>query len=271
MIDSHVHFWNYDPRRDAWITPDMQAIRQDFLPAQFEQVNPGAGCVAVQASQTDLETGFLLQLASDNPTIQGVVGWTDLRAPNVEDTLAQYKTLALLKGFRHIVQAEPEGFLAQPDFIRGIHALGRAGFRYDILVFSQQLTEVAAFLEACPPQPFVLDHCAKPAIASGRIDDWTADIQRIARHPNVSCKVSGLLTEANWQNWSAKEIYPYLDVVFSAFGIERLLFGSDWPLVQLAGGYRAWLNLLSAYLDGFSEAEKTAFFGGNAARFYTLS
>ncbi|WP_129714096.1 amidohydrolase [Pedobacter sp. SYP-B3415] len=271
MIDSHVHFWNYDPVRDAWITTDMQLIRRDFLPADFRAANAEAGCIAVQASQSEAETDFLLQLAGEDDVIRGIVGWVDLRAADVGERLAYYRQFPIIRGFRHVVQGEPAGFLLRPEFLNGIRELTGAGFTYDILVYHHQLDDVIRFLEQFPGQRFVIDHGAKPGIAAGLIDDWAEKMRTIAQHPAIYCKASGLLTEADWARWKPETIFPYLDVLFDCFGSRRLMFGSDWPVVQVAGGYRAWLALLQDYLKDFSEPDKRAFFSDNATAFYKLS
>ncbi|ASZ11625.1 amidohydrolase family protein [Chitinophaga pendula] len=273
-IDSHQHFWRYHPVKDAWITDDMQVIQRDFLPDDLQPVltaNGITGCVAVQADQSEAETDWLLQLAGAYPFIKGVVGWVDLRAEHIRERLLHYKQFPLLKGFRHIVQAEPDpAFLLGKEFLRGIAALQDFGFTYDILVLSTQLPAVVSFVAQCPAQKLVVDHLAKPAIRSGDIHEWANDMRQLGRHPHVYCKVSGMVTEADWQGWHADDLRPYLDVVFEAFGPERLLFGSDWPVCLVAAQYAEWCALLEDYMQGLTFAEKRMVWGGNAKQFYNL-
>lgn len=274
-IDAHQHFWHFDPVRDAWITPDMAAIRRDFLPtdlAPILQQHGLAGCVAVQASQSEAETDWLLELAATHSFIKGVVGWVDLQADNVAERLGHYQQFAKLKGFRHVLQGEADrALMLAPAFRRGVGALAKFGFTYDLLILPDQLGYAAELAQAFPNQPLVVDHIAKPPIKAQEIDDWMRDIRQLAAHENVCCKVSGLVTEADWQHWQAQDFRPYLDVVFAAFGPERVLYGSDWPVCNVAGGYDRALGLLADYLAPFSAAEQAQFWGDNAARFYGLT
>jgi L-fuconolactonase len=273
-IDAHQHFWHFDPVRDAWITPDMAAIRRDFLPTDLQpllQQHGLAGCVAVQASQTEAETDWLLGLAAAHDFMKGVVGWVDLQADNVAERLGHYQQAAKLKGFRHVLQGEADrALILTPAFRRGIGALAAGGFTYDLLILPDQLGFAAELAQAFPNQPFVVDHMAKPPIKAQEIDDWMRDIRRLATHENVCCKVSGLVTEADWQHWQPQDFRPYLDVVFAAFGPTRVLYGSDWPVCNVAGGYSRALGLLEDYLAPFTPAEQAQFWGDNAVRFYNL-
>ena len=274
-IDAHQHFWHFDPVRDAWITPDMAAIRRDFLPKDLQpllQQHDLAGCVAVQASQTEAETDWLLELATAHDFIKGVVGWVDFQAADVAERLGHYQQAAKLKGFRHVLQGEADrALMLQPAFRRGIGALAAFGFTYDLLILPDQLGYSAELAGAFPNQPFVVDHIAKPPIKAQEIDGWRRDIQRLAAHDNVCCKVSGMVTEADWQHWRPQDFHPYLDVVFTAFGPQRVLYGSDWPVCNVAGGYSRALGLLADYMAPFSATEQAQFWGDNATRFYHLS
>ena len=274
-IDAHQHFWHFDPVRDAWITPDMAAIRYDFLPtdlAPILQQHGLDGCVAVQASQSETETDWLLELAAAHGFIKGVVGWVDLQADDVAERLGHYQQFAKLKGFRHVLQGEADrALMLAPAFRRGVGALAEFGFTYDLLILPDQLGYAAELAQAFPNQPFVVDHIAKPPIKAQEIDDWMRDIRQLATHENVCCKVSGLVTEADWQHWQPHDFRPYLDVVFAAFGPERVLYGSDWPVCNVAGGYDRALGLLADYLTPFSAAEQAQFWGDNATRFYGLT
>ncbi len=273
-IDSHQHFWVFDPVRDAWITPDMETIRRDFLPNDLEPVlrNTGIeGSVAVQASQSEIETEFLLQLAEQNDFIKGVVGWVDLRSELVSERLEYFRQFPKLKGFRHIVQGEPDDlFLLRTEFMDGIRALENYGYTYDILIFPKHLPTAREFVTRLPHQLFVVDHLAKPYIKTGEIDKWTSDIQSLAKRENVCCKVSGMVTEADWEQWTPEQLRPYLDVVFEAFGPERVMFGSDWPVCLVASSYERWVQLLQEYTGSLSPYEQEKFWGGNAKDFYSL-
>lgn len=273
VIDSHQHFWVFDEERDSWITPEMEKIRKNFLPADLEPVlkaNGVDGCVAVQADQSNQETEFLLQLAESNDFVKGVVGWIDLRADNLYDRLEVCSQFEKLKGFRHVVQGEPDGFLEQPDFIKGVRQLTAFNFTYDILVYPTQLKASYTFAKQLPNVRFVLDHIAKPYIKKGEIEGWAKDIKKLAELPNVSCKVSGMVTEADWYNWKNEDFTPYLDIVFEAFGANRILFGSDWPVCLVAAEYGAMKDILSSYLAKLSKDEQKKIWGENAVKFYSL-
>ena len=273
VIDSHQHFWIYDPVRDSWITPEMEKIRQNFLPENLKLVleaNGVDGCVAVQADQSNSETEFLLQLAEANDFIKGVVGWTDLRADNLYDRLEVCSQFEKLKGFRHIVQGEPDAFLLQPDFIKGVGQLVAFDFTYDILVYPTQLEASYSFAKQLPKVKFVLDHIAKPYIKKGEIETWARDIKKLAELPNVSCKVSGMVTEADWYSWQNADFVPYLDTVFEAFGSDRLMFGSDWPVCLVAAEYGAMKDVLTNYVSKLSGNEQNKVWGENAVKFYSL-
>jgi len=273
-IDSHQHFWKYNKENHSWIGDDMAVIRQDFLPDQLRAVyqqNQVNGCVAVQADQTVEETDFLLDLASEHDFIRGVVGWADLQSPDIAEQLANYRQFKKLKGFRHILQGEAQRDLClQKSFLNGISLLERHGFAYDILILKDQLQYIPELVSAFPNQRFVIDHLAKPTIKDGKIRDWKRDIELVALHDNVHCKVSGMVTEADLQRWRTEDFTPYLDVVVEAFGVKRLMFGSDWPVCLAAGNYMQVINIVRSYFNSFSEYEKSLVFGANAIDFYQL-
>lgn len=275
IIDAHQHFWQFDPVRDAWITEDMQTIRKDFLPADLEPVlkNNGVdGCVAVQADQSETETDFLLRLAGENAFIKGVVGWVDLRAGDVKSRLEHYAQFPLLKGFRHIVQGEPDkNFLLRDDFGRGIKALAEYDFTYDILVYPHQLPAVAEFVKKFSGHPLVIDHLAKPDFETGELKGWEQHIRNIARYKNVYCKLSGMVTEADMQNWKQEDFIPFLEVALEAFGPDRLMFGSDWPVCLLAAEYEEVAGIVRQFVSKLSQAEQTQIMGGNAVEFYKIN
>lgn len=273
-IDSHQHFWVFDPVRDNWINDEMVVLKNDFLPAQLLPVlqkNGIDGCVAVQASQTDDETMFLLELAAENPFIKGVVGWVNLMADNIEEQLEAYGQYNQLKGFRHILQSEPDKqYMLQPAFQNGISALQKYGYTYDILIYPEHLPYAAQLVSSFPDQKFVVDHMAKPPIKTKEIKDWQNDIESLAKHQNVYCKISGMLTEANWAHWEVADFTPYLDVVLNAFGANRIMFGSDWPVCLLAGAYKGTMQVMHNFIEKLSAIEQELFFGGNAVSFYNL-
>jgi len=273
-IDSHQHFWEFDAVRDAWITDEMSVLRRNFLPPDLSpELAAGAmdACVAVQADSSEEETEFLLALAARYPFIAGVVGWVDLRSPGAARRLEHYSQFEKFRGVRHIVQAEPDDqFLLRQDFCRGIAALGQFGFTYDILIYPRQLPAAVRFAERFPDQPIVVDHLAKPLIRAGEIADWERRMRALAAHPRVFCKLSGMVTEADWRGWKPADFAPYLDVVYDAFGPERLMFGSDWPVCLLAASYRQVRELAASYVRAHGPAAEAAIFGGNAVRFYGL-
>jgi L-fuconolactonase len=272
FIDSHVHFWKYDKKRDAWMN-DMKTLQQDYLPPTLAGTlkrNGVAGCVAVQADQSELETHFLVELAKTNDIIKGVVGWIDLQNENVRERLHYFSQYPVIKGWRHIVQSEADDFLLQPAFQNGVSALLSYNYAYDILIYPKQLRAAIEFVSKFPEQKLVIDHCAKPNIAAKEISDWEASIEEIAKNPNVYCKLSGLFTEAKPKQWSPGDFYPYLDTVFNAFGTHRLLFGSDWPVILVSGMYVQWKSLLEKYMEGFDREEKEKVFRDNAMRVYNL-
>lgn len=273
-IDSHQHFWKYNPVKDAWITDDMKVIQRNFLPVDLWpllQLNNVDGCVAVQAEQSENETDFLLQLAGENDWIKGVVGWVNLSAVNLEERLQHFSQYEKLKGFRHIVQAEPANdFLLSADFCMGIAQLSKYNFTYDILVFPRQLKYVPAFVAQFPQQAFVIDHLAKPDFIKADFEEWENAMKAVAAYPNVHCKVSGMVTEANWNTWTIEDFSYCLDVVTEAFGIDRLLFGSDWPVCLLAASYQETCNIVHRYFMQFSMEEQGKLWGKNAVDFYHL-
>ena len=273
-IDAHQHFWHYEPERHSWITDDMQRIRRDFLPTDLQPVLSAAGiagCIAVQADQSEEESHFLLQLAAENDFIKGVVGWVNLSSPALESRLEYYAQQARLCGFRHIVQAEPDpNFLLRDKFKTGISLLERFDFTYDILVFPHQLGAVLELVRLFPNQKFIIDHIAKPYIKDGYYDGWANQMKAIAQYENVYCKVSGMVTEADWTNWQYDDFVPYLDLVFQAFGTQRIVYGSDWPVCLVAAEYSTMKSIVDQYITAFSETEKEQIMGKNAIQFYNL-
>lgn len=273
-IDAHQHFWNYDVVRDAWMTDEMGVIKKDFKPSDLKPIldrNQIEGTVLVQVQQDNQENEWLLNIARSHSFVKGVVGWIDFTAPNLKEQLETFSGEDLLKGFRHIVQSEKDpDFLNRPQFLEGVKALSGYGFTYDMLIYHHQLPMAVRFAKALDGQPLVLDHIAKPDIRGGEWKTWSEGIKMLAQFPHVFCKISGMVTEANWLGWKAEDFKIYLDVVTEAFGPSRIMYGSDWPVCELAGGYDAQFNIVSNYFNSFSVDEKTCLFGLNATRFYKL-
>jgi L-fuconolactonase len=272
-IDAHQHFWNYNHSEYDWIDDAMASIRRDFLPAELKPLlenNGFQGSVVVQVRQALEETHWLLKLAEDNPFILGVVGWVDLRSPRLRAELESLAGKPKLVGIRHIVQNEPDGFLLQPDFLRGISILAEFDIAYDLLIYPKHLPIAVEFVRRFPRERFVLDHLAKPPIKSGAIDLWARGIRELASFPNVQAKVSGLVTEADWQSWTPEDVRTYLDVAFECFGPGRLMIGSDWPVCTVAATYERTMNLVRDYLSRYTAEEREAVLGGNAAKFWQL-
>jgi L-fuconolactonase len=272
-LDSHQHFWIFDALRDSWITDDMEVLRQDFLPGDLQPLldqNGISGCVAVHADQSEAETVFLLDLADQHDFIKGVVGWVDLQSADLRKRLDHYSKFPKLRGFRHVVQAEPSGFMLQADFLRGIAALKDYGYTYDILIRAHQLREAINLVERNPRQLFVIDHLAKPNIRTGEISSWAFDIYRLASFQNVYCKLSGMVTEADLRAWTYEDIYPYLSTILQAFGPDRVMFGSDWPVCRLAADYREVHDLLHEYVHLLDQKDQDKIWAENAIEFYGL-
>jgi len=272
-IDAHQHFWQYEQIKHSWIDEEMSAIRKDFLPADLAPIlssNGVIGTIAVQADQSEQETDFLLGLADEYDLIKGVVGWVDLRAVDVAERLAYYAQFKHIKGFRHILQGEEPAFMLQPSFIDGIATLQEHDFTYDILIFPKHLDAALELVKRFPNQPFVIDHIAKPYIKAGQIDEWAKGMVGLSHYQNIYCKVSGMVTEADYKMWQPTDFAPYLDVVVEAFGMNRLMFGSDWPVCEVAASYSQMIGIVEDYFASYSIDEKNQFFNQNASKFYNL-
>lgn len=281
-IDAHQHFWVFDPIRDSWITEDMGVIRRDFLPGDLapllKEYKVG-GCIAVQADQSRAETDFLLRLASKNDFIKGVVGWVDLKSPDLERVLLEYDNQPVVKGFRHILQgiSDLPAFFKDGLFEQGLHKILDKDYTYDLLVYHHQLPQILPLIERLSGRlsegkscKLVLDHMGKPDLKSGEIKNWKTRIKQLAAHDHVFCKVSGLVTEADFKTWKEDDLKETLDIVLEAFGPDRLMFGSDWPVCLVATSYGRWLEMLENYFGPLDAAAQMGIFGGNAARFYGI-
>jgi L-fuconolactonase len=274
VIDSHQHFWKYTPEEFGWLSGGLEKLRRDFTPADlFKELNSAGvdGVVAVQARTTTLETQTLLALAKDNSLIKAVVGWVDLLSPDVEKQIETYESEKLLKSFRHIVQGETDPrFLQRSDFQRGIQALFKKGYTYDLLIYAHQLPSSIEFVDRFPMLPIVLDHIAKPRIAEGEIDIWKKNIRELAKRENVYCKISGMVTEADFEKWTPAQLEPYFLTVLEAFGPDRLMFGSDWPVCTAACSYQNWISLVRDWSKKLSDSEQKSIFGETAIKAYRI-
>jgi L-fuconolactonase len=273
QIDAHQHFWRYNVREHGWIDDSMASIRRDFLPADLKPLlddNGFQGSVVVQVRQTLEETHWLLRLAEENPFIVGVVGWVDLRSPDLQRDLQSFAGKAKLVGVRHIVQSEPDGFLLQPEFLKGISVLAEFDLAYDLLIYPKHVPTAVKFVKRFPRQRFVVDHLAKPMIKRGEIDGWERGIRELASFPNVYAKLSGLVTEADWHAWKTKDFRPYLEIAFDCFGAQRLMIGSDWPVCTVASSYDRAVDIVKEHLRGYSPEEQSAVLGKSAAKFWKL-
>lgn len=273
-IDAHQHFWKYNEARDSWITDDMSVIQRNFLPEDLKPLlplNKIDGTVIIQSDQSKEENIFQLANGLQQDFVKGVVGWVDLEADDVSDHLAHYQEFKKMKGFRHILQGEKQrDFMLRPNFKRGIGKLKEFGYTYDILIYPDQLYYTLDFVKAFPDQLFIVDHLAKPYIKDKKIDDWRKGMKALALVENVCCKVSGMVTEADWGQWKYEDFTPYLDVVADSFGPGRLLYGSDWPVCLVAASYEDVLGLVERYFSTFSSDERDLIFGKNAVKFYNL-
>ena len=274
-IDAHQHFWHYVPDQYPWIAPDMAVLQRDYMPADLAPLLIAAdldGSIAVQARQTEAETEWLLALAEQSPFIKGVVGWVDLRGPDVRERLAYFAANPHLRGVRHVVEDEADSeFMLQPDFVRGIAALAEFDLVYDLLIRSPQLPAARRLVSLFPTQRFVLDHLAKPPIAAGIVEPWADEIRQLSRHPNVYCKLSGMVTEADLRGWKPADFVPYLDSVLEAFGAARVMIGSDWPVCTRGGRYEDVMGIVFDYVATLSPVERQAICGENAHLCYELS
>lgn len=274
-IDAHQHFWRYTPEHYGWITDAMPILQRDYLPPDLRPLLDRAGVdgtVAVQARQDLDETLWLLDLADQHAWIKGVVGWVDLQSPQVRAQLDQIARHPKLRGIRHIVHDEPDDqFMLRPAFLHGLGLLHERNLTYDLLLFPRHLPIAAEVVHRFPQQRFVLDHIAKPHIKTHTIDPWQADLRALAKCPNVHCKLSGMVTEAAWQQWAIGDFRRYLDVVFDCFGSDRLMWGSDWPVCTLSASYAEVLVIVLDYARQLPIETQEQIFGGNAARFYGLT
>ncbi|MHA7129175.1 amidohydrolase family protein [Algoriphagus namhaensis] len=272
-LDAHQHFWKYNPSRQPWINEEMKAIRRNFLPEDLHPllIQTGIdGCVAVQADESTRETAFLCDLAIEFDFIKAVVGWADLASDTLDADLDLFASQKKLKGYREVLQSKPVEYMLRKEFIRGITKLGKRGYTYDILIFHDQLEAAYHFVKKAPEQPFVIDHLAKPNIKLGIWKDWKKELALLAEREYIYCKVSGMITEADWKKWTGKDLQVYLEVALEHFGPNRLMFGSDWPVCTVAGEYEQVLEVVERFTDALSQTEKEAILGKTAMEFYGI-
>jgi L-fuconolactonase len=273
-IDAHQHFWKYRPADYAWISDEMAPLKQDFLPEDLQpllRANGFDGSIAVQACQTIEETQWLLSLADKSDFIKGVVGWVDLCSTSLSAQLDSIAQHARLVGIRHVVQAEPDDeFMLGENFHCGIAHLAAYDLTYDLLLYPRHLPVAVKLVQRFPEQPFVLDHIAKPGIADGLLEPWARDIRELARYENVCCKLSGMVTESRWKQWKPEDFRPYLEVVFEAFGPQRLMIGSDWPVCTVSASYTETIVIVNDFIRQLEPALQEQIMGGNCASFYGI-
>jgi L-fuconolactonase len=271
-LDSHQHFWHYSPTEHIWMTDQMAILKHPFLPGDLRPLLAGIhfdGCVAVQARQSLEETRWLLELADQYDFIKGVVGWVDLCSEDLRRQLERFARHPKLVGVRHVVHDEPDdNFMLRPDFRRGISQLKEFNLTYDLLLFPQHLKAAAKLVEEFPEQPFVLDHLAKPRIAEGLLSPWQEDLHQLAKFRNVTCKLSGMVTEAKWNQWRPADFHRYLDIAYGEFGWSRLMIGSDWPVCMLSGDYEPVMKIVIDYAQKLPAEAQASILGDNCARFY---
>jgi L-fuconolactonase len=274
-LDSHQHFWKYNPAHQVWMTDAMAVLRRDYLPGELQpilEVIGFDGTIAVQARQMVEETEWLLKLADEHNFIKAVVGWVDLRSPKLREQLEGYSKHPKLVGVRHVVHDEPDDrFMLLPEFRRGLAQLGEFDLTYDLLLFPKHLPVAVKLVTEFPDQLFVLDHIAKPGIRECQVSPWKEDLKRLAEFPNVFCKLSGMVTEAKWKQWQPEDFRRYLDLVIESFGTDRVMIGSDWPVCTLSGDYASTMRIVIHYAQQFSAKVRDDILGGNCARFYHLN
>jgi L-fuconolactonase len=274
-LDAHQHFWYYNSAEHVWMTDKMEVLKRDYLPKDLKPLLHSIGfdgTIAVQARQVLQETEWLLELSNQYEFIKGIVGWVDVRSSDIRTQLEKYSQHPKFKGVRHVVHDEPDdNFMLLPEFQRGIAALKDFNLTYDLLLFYRHLPVAVKLVEKFPEHPFVVDHISKPAIKDKMISPWKEDIEELATYDNVYCKLSGMVTETHWRQWEVEEFKPYLDIVIGAFGPERVMIGSDWPVCTLSGDYQSVMNIVMDYVQQFPAETQKKILGGNCARFYGVT
>ena len=273
-IDAHQHFWIYNQEEYKWIDESMVKLRRNFLPSHLNRVLKRNGidfCVTVQARQNLQETKWLLELVQNNSFIKGIVGWVNLKSNSVEQELEQFAAYKKFKGIRHVLQDEKDdGYMLRSDFKQGLRQLEKYGLTYDVLIYPRHIKYACTLVHEFPHQKFIIDHLAKPLIKESKIEPWKKDMQKLAREDNVLCKLSGMVTEANWNSWKQEDFIPYMEIMLEAFGPNRLLFGSDWPVCTVVAKYEQVLGIVTNFISSLSPAEQAHIMGQNAIDFYNL-
>lgn len=274
-LDAHQHFWEYNPQEYPWMKAGSEALKTNYLPKDLKPLLDSIGfdgCISVQARQMTKETDWLLGLAREHDFIKGVVGWVDLCSEEVGNQLESYKNQKMFLGVRHVLEDEPDDdFMLQESFKRGLSLLADYGLTYDLLIKPRHIQNAIKIVEEFPQQPFVVDHIAKPLVKDGILSPWREDIRELANHKDLYCKVSGITTLAAWGAWTAEQFTPYLDVIFDAFGPDRLMIGSDWPPSTLSGEYAKVMGIVIEYCRQFDAATQDKVLGGNCADFYGVA
>jgi len=274
IVDSHQHFWQVGRFDYPWMTPEIEVLCQDYLPSTLEPILKRCGIeqtILVQASNSVEETRWLLSLADHNSFIAGVVGWVDLQADDVGGQLDEFTAHPKFKGVRHLVESEPgDDWLARPNVIRGLGELARRQIAYDLLVHSRHLEYARRVAQESPGLSLVVDHMAKPPIARHEIDEWRNEIKKLAVYPNVSCKLSGLVTEADHEHWRRSDLRPYVETALEYFGARRMMFGSDWPVCLLAAAYDRVLETAQSLIAELNSEDRARVLSGNAREFYRI-
>lgn len=274
IIDTHHHLWKYNHQEYGWMDDSMSLLKKDYLPEDLEPQLKAAGVsatVVVQARQSLVETRWLLTLAEQNPFIKGVVGWFDVRSPDLVQQLKEFAHHPKMVGARHVIHDEADDdFMIRSDFKTGIVYLGAYGLCYDLLLFPRHLQRAIQLVKYFPRQRFVLDHLGKPSIKTGELEPWREDITGLAAYPNVWCKLSGMVSEADVKNWSPKDLVPYMETVLEAFGPNRVIMGSDWPVCRLAGEYRQVMKIVPDFIASLNSADQARILYKNAIDCYQL-
>ena len=273
-IDAHQHFWQYNPNTQGWITDEMSLLMRDFSPKELQKEIEALdfqGTIAVQAEETLAENHYLNNLAASNNFIKGIVGWMDLRDKYAVEKMHELKAIQKLVGFRTITQGAPdEKYLSNRQYIDNVKLLSEFNYTYDLLIHHSQMNSLVRFTDQLPDNRFILDHIGKPDIKNKQIKSWRSEIKNLAANPNIYCKLSGITTEADYKQWTYEELYPYIETVAEYFGIDRLCFGSDWPVCLVAGSYSTTYSVIEKFSQQVTEKERAKIFGLNTKEFYKL-
>jgi len=273
-IDAHQHFWQFDPIKHEWIDESMQAIRKSFLPTDLQKEIESVGIdgtIAVQADETEKENSYLLSLSDENDFIKAIVGWIDLKALDAIERMQYWKKHDKIKGFRCIMQGqEDSNYLTNKDFLENIKKLVPYGYTYDLLVYHNQFPSLIKFVEKLPDNRMILDHLGKPDIKNKNIKEWKVNLKILAQHPGIYCKLSGMITEADYERWTYEDLKPYLETAAEYFGVDRICFGTDWPVCLVAGSYAQVYEIIEKFSNQLTADEKNKLLGLNTMKFYNI-